>query len=238
MSAARDLTNEVDAILAELRSLGSKENRVGMARFGINTERAFGVSMAASRPLARKYRRRHDLAESLWATGFHEARILAALIDDPKLVTRKQMDSWAAEFNSWDLCDQACMKLFARTPFVAEKVAKWAKDKREFVRRAAFATIAAYAVHAKQAPDEEFLPFLALIEAYSNDQRNFVKKAVNWALRQIGKRNTTLHRPALALAEKLAASDDNTARWIGKDAVKELSDQKQIARLKAKKATR
>lgn len=237
MSAARDLMKEVDAILAELRLLGSEENRAGMARFGINTEKAFGVSMAASRPLARKYRRRHDLAERLWATGFHEARILAALIDDPKLVTRRQMDSWAAEFNSWDLCDQACMKLFARTPFVAEKVAKWAKDKREFVRRAAFATIAGYAVHAKTAPDEEFLLFLALVEAHSNDQRNFVKKAVSWALRQIGKRNTTLHRPALALAEKLAACADRTARWIGKDAVKELSDPVQIARLNAKGAT-
>ena len=237
MSAARDLTKEVDAILADLRSLGSQENRAGMARFGINTEKAFGVSMAASRPLAHKYRRRHDLAERLWATGFHEARILATLIDDPKLVTRRQMDSWGAEFNSWDLCDQACMKLFARTPFVGEKVAKWAKDKREFVRRAAFATIAGYAVHAKQAPDEEFLPFLALVEAHSNDERNFVKKAVSWALRQIGKRNTTLHRPALALAEELAARADKTARWIGKDAVKELSDPVQIARLNAKRVT-
>ena len=121
-----------------------------MARFGINTENAFGVSMAAARPLARKYKRQHDLAAGLWATGIHEARILAALIDDPKLVTPKQMDAWAAEFNSWDLCDQACMKLFARTPYVAEKVAKWAKDEREFVRRAAFATIAGYAVHAKK----------------------------------------------------------------------------------------
>ena len=147
-----------------------------MARFGINTEKAFGVSMAAARPLARKYRRQHDLAAGLWASGIHEARILAALIDDPKLVTRKQMDAWAAEFNSWDLCDQACMKLFAKTPYVAEKVAKWAKDEREFVRRAAFATIAGYAVSAKKAADEEFLPFLALIEAHATDPRNFVQE--------------------------------------------------------------
>jgi 3-methyladenine DNA glycosylase AlkD len=144
------------------------------------------------------------------------------------------MDSWAAEFNSWDLCDQACMKLFARTPFVAEKVARWAKDKREFVRRAAFATIAGYTVAAKKAPDDEFLPFLALIEAHANDPRNFVKKAVNWALRQIGKRNKALHAPALALAKKLSASHDKTARWIGRDAVRELSDPKQLARVSAR----
>lgn len=225
---------EAGAILAELRSLGSEEGRAGMARFGINTEKAFGVSMAATRPLARKYKRRRDLADALWASGFHEARILAVLIDDPKLVTRRQMDAWAAEFNSWDLCDQACMKLFAKTPYAAEKIAKWAKDKREFVRRAAFATIAGYTIAAKKAADNEFLTFLPLIEARATDPRNFVKKAVNWALRQIGKRNTRLHAPALALARKLAASDDKTARWIGKDAVKELSDPVKIARIKAR----
>jgi 3-methyladenine DNA glycosylase AlkD len=236
MSTAADLAKQVDAVLAELRALGSEDGRAGMARFGINTEKAFGVSMAAARPLARKYKPQHDLAAGLWATGIHEARILAALIDDPKLVTKKQMDAWAAEFNSWDLCDQACMKLFTKTPYVSGQVAKWAKDKREFVRRAAFATIAGYAVSAKKAADDEFLPFLKLIEEHATDPRNFVKKAVNWALRQIGKRSKGLHAPALALAEKLAASDDRTARWIGKDAVKELSDPKRIGRLKARTA--
>jgi 3-methyladenine DNA glycosylase AlkD len=233
MSTAADLAKQVDGVLAELRALGSEEGRVGMAGFGINIEKAFGVSMAAARPLARKYKRQHDLAAGLWATGIHEARILAALIDDPKLVTKKQMDAWAAEFNSWDLCDQACMKLFAKTSYVSNQVAKRAKDNREFVRRAAFATIAGYAVHAKKAANDEFLPFLKLIEAHATDPRNFVKKSVNWALRQIGKRSRALHVPALALAKKLAASDDKTARWIGKDAVKELSDPNQIARLKA-----
>ncbi|HVY20523.1 MAG TPA: DNA alkylation repair protein [Bauldia sp.] len=218
-------------VLAELRALGSEEGRAGMARFGINTAKAFGVSMAAQRPLERKYRRNHALAAELWASGFHEARILAALIEDPKLVTPQQMDAWVADFNSWDLCDQACMKVFARTPYVATKVAKWAKDKREFVRRAAFATIAGYAVAAKKAPDAEFAPFFALIEQYATDERNFVRKAVNWALRQIGKRSPSLHRPALALAETLAASDDKTARWIGKDATRELTDPAQLARI-------
>lgn len=223
---------EVKHILSELRVLGSAENRAGMARFGINTASAFGVSMTAMRPMERRYRRRHDLALALWATGKHEARILAALVDDPKLVTRQQMDDWAAAFDSWDLCDQASMKLFAKTPYVAEAVAKWAKDDREFVRRAAFATIAGYAVSAKTAGDAAFLPFLDLIEKHAADDRNFVKKAVNWALRQIGKRSLALHAPALVLAERLAASDDRTARWIGKDAVRELTDPKQLARIK------
>jgi 3-methyladenine DNA glycosylase AlkD len=222
----------VRSVLAELKALGSAEGRAGMARFGINIENAYGVSMAAARPLARKYQRQHELAAGLWASGVHEAQILAALIDDPTLVTPKQMDAWVADLNSWDLCDQACMKLFAKTPHVAEKVATWAKDKREFVRRAAFATIAGYTVHAKKAPDAEFLPFLAIIETYATDERNFVKKAVNWALRQIGKHSMTLHAPALKLARKLAASEDRTARWIGKDAVRELTDPVQVARIR------
>ena len=226
---------EAEAVVAELRGLGSEENRAGMARFGINTRKAFGVSMTAMRPIARRFRRRHDLALALWATGWHEARILAALIDDPKLVTSRQMDAWAADFDSWDLCDQACMKLFARTPHVEAKVARWAKDKREFVRRAAFATVAGYAVHAKGVPDSAFLPFLSAVEKCATDERNFVKKAVNWALRQIGKRSPGLHRPALALARRLAADDDSTARWIGKDAVRELTDPAQLERLKRRR---
>lgn len=226
---------EAEAVVAELRALGSEENRAGMARFGINTRKALGVSMTAMKPIARRLRRRHDLALALWATGWHEARILAALIDDPKLVTSRQMDNWAAAFDSWDLCDQACMKLFARTALVDAKVAKWAKSKREFVRRAAFATVAGYAVHAKGVPDSAFLPFLDTIEECAKDERNFVRKAANWALRQIGKRSLGLHRPALALARHLAASDDRTARWIGKDAVRELTDPVQLGRLKRRR---
>jgi 3-methyladenine DNA glycosylase AlkD len=231
-------TPSADAILAELKALGSQENRAGMARFGINTTRAYGVSMVAMRPLARRLRRNHALAQDLWKSGMHEARILAALIDDPKKVTPQQMDRWAAAFDSWDLCDQACMKLFAKTPFVEEKVRQWAKDEREFVRRAAFALIAGYTVHAKTAPDAEFLAFLPLIDRSATDPRNFVRKAVNWALRQIGKRNLALHGPALALAQKLADSDDKTARWIGRDAAKELSDPVQRKRIEARSKVR
>jgi len=223
--------SEAGKILAELAALGSEENRLGMARFGINTDSAYGISMTTLRPIARRHRRKHDLALELWESGKHEARILAAMIDDPTKVTPAQMDEWAGDFDSWDLCDQASMRLFAATPYVVEKIRQWAADDREFVRRAAFATIAGYAVHAKKAPDKEFLPFLKLIERRSDDGRNFVKKAVNWALRTIGKRSAALHAPALELAEKLAASDDRVKRWIGKDAVKELTDPKQLARL-------
>lgn len=223
-----------DAIVAEIRALGSEKNRVGMARYGINTGRAFGVSMSSLAPIAKRHRRDHALALALWKTGWHEARILAVLVDDPKSVTPAQMDHWVAEFDSWDLCDQACMKLFARTPFVTAKVQQWAEDEREFVRRAAFALIAGYTVHAKKAPDGIFLDFLPVIESHATDPRNFVKKAVNWALRQIGKHSLALHGAALALAERLATLDDPTARWIGRDAVKELSDPARIARLEAK----
>jgi 3-methyladenine DNA glycosylase AlkD len=227
----RKLSPEAAAIIAELKALGSGTGRAGMARFGINAENAFGVSMASMRPLERKHRRNHELALELWSTGFHEARILAALIDDPKQATSAQLDAWVADFDSWDLCDQACMKLFARTPYVAAKIEKWAEDEREFVRRAAFALIAGYTVAAKKAPDAEFLPFLPLIERYATDDRNFVRKAASWALRQIGKRSQGLHRPALQLATRLAASENKTERWIGRDAMKELSDPSQIARL-------
>jgi 3-methyladenine DNA glycosylase AlkD len=223
---------DVAAILSELKALGSEENRAGQARFGINTAHTYGVSMASLRPIKRRLKRNHDLAAALWATRVHEARILAALVDEPKTVTPEQMDAWVAAFDSWDLCDQVTSKLFVRTPYVEKKIKQWAKDEREFVRRAAFALLAAYSVHGKSVPDADFLAFLPLIEKHSTDPRNFVKKAVNWALRQIGKHSLPLHGPALKLAEKLSASEDKTARWIGKDAAKELTDPVQIARIK------
>ncbi|MEP0323398.1 DNA alkylation repair protein [Bauldia litoralis] len=227
---------QVDAVLAELKGLGSEKNRLGMARFGIETGRAFGVSITILRPLARRLGRNHDLALALWASGFHEARLLAAFIDEPKKVTRDQMNAWASDFDSWDLCDQVCLKLFVRTPFVDDRIAAWTDDDREFVRRAGFALMAAYAVHGKTVPDARFTALLPTIERHATDPRNFVKKAVNWGLRQIGKRSMTLHAPALSLAERLAASDDRTARWIGRDAVRELSDPVQLERIATREA--
>ena len=218
------------AILAELKAAGSAENRAGMTRFGI-TGKAYGVSLAAMKPIIKRYRRDHALAAALWASGMHEARIMACDLDEPAKVTPEQMDAWAGDFNNWAVCDGACLHLFVKTPFVAAKIAEWAKDEREFVRRAAFSLIACYTVHGKKVPDKAFLPFLKLIERAAKDPRNFVRKSVNWALRQIGKRSAELHGPALALAERLAAADDKTSRWIGRDAVKELTSPAHLRRL-------
>jgi len=220
-----------DDLVAELRALGSDHNRAGMARFGIETANAFGVSVTNIRAIGRTVRQDHQLAAELWATGYHEARILASLVDRPQWVTAGQMDRWVADFNSWDLCDQVCGNLFDRTPFTHAKIVEWAEDEREFVRRAAFATIAWRAVHDKKAPDAELAAYLPLIELRSTDPRNFVKKAVNWALRQLGKRSAVLHAPCLELSRILAESGDRTARWIGRDAVKELEKPEIRARL-------
>ena len=210
-------------IVAALKAAGSAENRAGMARYGITGNTA-GVSLAAMKPIARRYARDHALAAALWQSGLHEARIMACDLDEPARVTPAQMDSWAADFDNWALCDGACLHLFVKTPFVEDKIRQWAEDEREFVRRAAFALLVAHAVHGKAIPDKVFADFLDLVERHAGDPRPYVRKAVNWALRQIGKRSRALYGPALALARKLAASDDGTARWIGKDAVRELTD--------------
>ncbi|MDA4844347.1 DNA alkylation repair protein [Hoeflea sp. E7-10] len=208
-----------------------------MARFGIDTELALGIRNAELRPLARKIRRNHERALDLWQTGIREARLLACFSDEPTKVTVDQAWAWVAEFNSWEVVDHAAA-LFVEAELHDAIIEPFAADEREFVRRAGFATMAWGAVHLKKHPDSVMLAWLPLIERHAKDQRNFVKKAVNWALRQIGKRSLGLHEPALALAEKLAASDDRTERWIGKDAVKELTAPKTFDRLaaKAKKA--
>ena len=222
-------------IIAHLKLLGTEESRAGMARFGINTQNALGVGNSVLRPLARKVERNHERAVELWASGIREARLLAAFTGEPNKITLDQCRSWAAEFDSWEIVDSVS-DLFVDTPFWHELVREFAADEREFVRRTAFAMLAWGAVHLKKEPDATFVGYLPLIEAHAVDPRNFVRKAVNWALRQIGKRSTALHEPALALAKKLAGSSDKTARWIGKDAVKELSDGKTLERLAAKRA--
>ena len=220
-------------IVAELKTAGTAENRAGMARFGITGNTA-GVSLAAMKPIAKRYHRDHVLAAALWRSDLHEARIMACDLDEPAKVTANQMDAWAADFDNWALCDGACLHLFVKTPFVEPKIRQWAEDEREFVRRAAFSLIAVYTVHGKAIPDKVFAGFLDLVERHATDPRNFVRKSVNWALRQIGKHSIALHRPALALARRLADSDNRSARWIGKDAVRELTDPVQVARLKAR----
>ncbi|HZA60794.1 MAG TPA: DNA alkylation repair protein [Actinomycetota bacterium] len=208
-------------VVRRLRRFGSEENRIGMARFGINTANAVGVSMAQLRPLARELGRDHLLARALWSSGVHEARILAVLVDEPHEVTGSQMERWTRAFDSWDLCDQACMKLYRHTPFAWAKARAWAGRGEEFVKRAGFALMATLAVH-DEAGDAEFIELLPLIEREAGDARNFVKKAVNWALRQIGKRSPGLRKEAVAVARRLAASEDAAARWVGRDALREL----------------
>ena len=220
-SARRQLT--VRAILATLARHGSRRNVQGMARYGIVSPRAFGVTMPAMRDLARRIGRDHDQAARLWATGWHEARILAAFIDEPARVTPAQMDRWCRDFNNWAVCDGVCFHLFDRTPHAFAKIRQWARRRDEFVKRAAFALLASVAAHDKQAPDAAFLATLPLIERAATDERNFVKKGVSWALRGIGKRNPVLERAAVALARRLATSPDAAARWVGKDALRDLA---------------
>jgi 3-methyladenine DNA glycosylase AlkD len=197
-----------------------------MARFGINPDRALGVRIPDLRRLAKEIGTDHRLALALWRTKVHEARILASMLDDPAAVTEDQMDSWASDFDSWDLCDQCCGNLFDRTPLAYRKAVEWAGRDEEFVKRAGFALMAWAAVHDKTADDRIFLEFLPVIEREAGDDRNFVKKAVNWSLRQIGKRNRRLHRSAVAVATRLGKRDDSrTARWIGTDALRELASE-------------
>jgi 3-methyladenine DNA glycosylase AlkD len=195
-----------------------------MARYGINPAGTLGISMPLLRSLARQLGKNHGLALELWQTGIHEARILACLIDRPTEVTRGQMNHWAGEFDSWDVCDQCCGNLFDKTPWAREKALRWSRSPRPFVKRAGFVLMAQLAVHNKSAPDSFYLAFFARIEAAASDDRNFVKKAINWALRQIGKRNLALNRAALDLAETLRRRGAPSARWIGTDALRELSN--------------
>jgi 3-methyladenine DNA glycosylase AlkD len=211
------------SVLRTLRAQADPANAAGMARYGINARHTLGVSIPVLRALAGSLGRDHALASALWDSGVHEARILAALVAEPARVTEAQMEAWVRSFDSWDVCDQVCSNCFDRTPFAYAKAVAWTRRPEEFVKRAGFVLMACLAVHDKQQADRTFLGFLPAIERESGDERNFVKKAVNWALRQIGKRSPSLRGPALELARELAASDDRTARWIGKDAARELS---------------
>lgn len=222
-----------EEIVAHLRSLGSEENRQGMKRYGIRVDRALGVPHGVQRDIARKIKRNHERAFRLWDTGIVEAQFIASLTADPKKFTVEDARRWASEFDSWDIVD-GVSDLFVDTDNWRQLIEEFAEDEREFVRRTAFAMLCWASVHRKKEPDSVFESYLPLIEKHATDSRNFVKKAVNWALRTFGKRSMALHAPALMLAEKLAASDDRTARWIGKDAVRELTAPKTLERLSVK----
>jgi 3-methyladenine DNA glycosylase AlkD len=216
------MKERVEAIIDRLRAAGNERDRVGMARFGINVERAFGVSVAELRRIAREVGRDHSLAAGLWRSGWHEARILAALVDEPARVTEAQLERWVLGFDSWDLCDLTCGNLFDRTPWAYEKAFAWAERDEEFVKRAGFVLMAALAVHDKAAGDAKLRKFLPVIARHAADERNFVKKAVNWALRQIGKRNAALGEAALETARRMERTDSRAARWAARDAIREL----------------
>jgi 3-methyladenine DNA glycosylase AlkD len=209
-------------IVAELEAHANPANVAGMARYGINSKHALGVSIPRLRAMAREIGRDHALASELWASGIHEARILAGLVDDPAKVTAAQFERWAKGFDSWDVCDGVCGNLFDKTPFAYGKAVEWSARSEEFVKRAGFVLMAALAVHDKRASDKLFKTFLPLIEREAADERNFVKKAVNWALRQIGKRNRALNGDAIAAAKRIRKIDSKSARWIASDALREL----------------
>jgi 3-methyladenine DNA glycosylase AlkD len=212
----------VNEVVKELQTLGDPAAVAAMARFGIHAQKALGISTPKLRALARRIGRDHTLAQQLWKTGILEARVLATLIADPTQVTESLMESWAKDFDSWAVCDAGCCNLFDKTKFAWRKAIEWSRREEEYVKRAGFALMAALAVHNKSAPDEKFLKFLPAIRRGAIDDRNFVKKGVNWALRQIGKRNRTLHRAALETARRISALDSRAARWIAADALREL----------------
>ncbi len=221
-------------VLAHLRRIGTEESRKGMLRYGIKIDRALGISHAVQRDIARKIKKNHERAFELWASGVMEAQFIAAATADPKRFTTQNARDWAAEFDSWDIVD-GVSDLFVDTEHWRVLIDEFAADQREFVRRTAFAMMAWSVVHRKREPEETFHGFLPIIEHHSIDPRNFVKKAVNWALRSIGKRSMSLHSAALETARRLALSTDKTARWNGRDAVRELTAEKTRERL-AKKA--
>ena len=223
--------SSVEEIVAYLQPFRNEVNIAGMARYGIDTTTALGINTPQMQAFARQIKRNHARALALWGTGLRDPRMLAIQTADPKALTVEEMRSWAGDFNSWEIVDTAA-DLFTETPYWRDLILEFAADEREFVRRTAFSMIAGATVHNKSEPDAAILAYLPLIERHATDPRNFVRKAVNWALRNIGKRNATCHPPALALAEKLAASNDKTARWIGKDAVRELKSEKILKRLK------
>jgi 3-methyladenine DNA glycosylase AlkD len=210
------------AIIARLQSLGNPRNLEGMARYGIRTDRSFGVKGTDLKSLARQYQGRHDLVLDLWQSGWREARILAAYIGDAKQLTPERMDAWVKDFDSWDVCDTTTNQLFRYSPYAYDKALEWSRAEDEFTRRAGFALMAGLALKSSRLTNEQYEPFLERIRATAIDDRNMVKKAVNWALRQIGKRNAALNTQAIAAAEDLLASGDPTARWIAADALREL----------------
>ncbi|OLS31613.1 MAG: hypothetical protein HeimAB125_15770 [Candidatus Heimdallarchaeota archaeon AB_125] len=219
---------KLEEIVGELKSQSNPDDIEGMARFGINPDKTYGIRIPVLRKMAKKIKKNHNLAQQLWNLGFRETMILGAMIDDPSLVTETQMEQWVSSpyFSYWEVVDQACMNLFYLTDHAYTKAAEWTMRDEEFVKRAAFSLMAVLAWKDKEAKNEEFVKFLPFIEKESLDERNDVKKAVNWALRQIGKRNLALNKKAIKLAKKILDFDSKSAKWIARDAIRELESDK------------
>jgi 3-methyladenine DNA glycosylase AlkD len=223
-----------EQIIERLKSMANPVNVAGMARFGINPKNTLGISVKDLRKIAKEIGHDHDTAQRLWHSQIHEARIIAGLVDVAKLVTEAQMERWVRDLDSWDVCDLCCINLFRKTRFAYRKAIEWSARGEEFVKRAGFSLMATLAVHDKKEKDNVFQEFLSIIEQGAPDDRNFVKKAVNWALRQIGKRNKTLNELAIETAEHIQAMESKPARWIARDALRELKSEKIQSRLNSK----
>lgn len=224
------------SIIKHLKSLADPETVKGMARFGINSNNTLGISMPILRKLGKEIGKNHELALQLWNSQIHEAQILASLIDETDKVTEKQMDAWISDFDSWDVCDQACLNLFWKTPYAYYKAKEWCSREKEFEKRAGFALIAVLGLKDKPAKNKNFEELLPFIVAASDDNRNFVRKAVNWALRQIGKRNLILNKITIQTAKEIQKQNRKSARWIAADAIRELTSNKIQKRLTKKES--
>jgi 3-methyladenine DNA glycosylase AlkD len=221
-----------EQVIKRLKSLENPKNVEGMQRFGIRGGKMLGISVYNIRRIAKENGKDHSLALKLWNSGIHEAMMMACFVAEPGKVTETQMEKWAKDFESWDIVDQCCSVLFDKTPFVEKKIDEWTERKEEFIKRAGFVLMCAKSVHDKKAKDNDFECYFPIIKREANDERNFVKKAVNWALRQIGKRNLSLNKKAIKVAEELETSDSKAARWIARDAIRELTSEKTLERLK------
>lgn len=222
----------VSDVLNKLEAKANPKNVEGMAKFGMSVESRLGIAVPEMRKIAKEVGRDHRLALSLWKTGIAEAQIVAALIDDPAAVTSAQMDRWVKDFDSWDVCDQACLSLFDKSPLAWQKIPEWAEREEEFVKRAAFALVAGLAWHDKQAVDQSFVDLFPILMKGADDDRNYVKKAVSWAIRNIGKRNRKLNRAAVKLAKDIQRRDSKAARWVAADAIRELQSEPVQRRLR------
>jgi 3-methyladenine DNA glycosylase AlkD len=228
-------SSDYENIILRLKSQANPDNAAGMARYGINIENTLGVSMPTVRSMAKEIGKNHELAQQLWASRIHEARILASLLDVPRLVTEEQMENWVADLDSWDVCDQLCQNLFALSPLAYEKAVQWSQRDAEFVKRAGFVVMARMAMGSAQTADNTLLEFLEIIRREAGDERSLVKKAVNWALRQIGKHNRSLNGKAIEIATEIQKMDSKSARWIAADAIRELTSEAVQKRLEKKK---